>query len=248
AVDRGPVGELLAKDCAFLVPAGQDGREPDLVAAVQALRAVADDPQAAVDLGRLGRAELRRSHATEVVGEQLRARVEHAYHTWRARRSVQRSQQNGDPLRPLRSARHVLLREPDVGVGHKIPMAPALRKAVLRVLNHYDAHLRTVLGTLMDGVERTAEELVRRQDAIPLSGVGADADLLADRLDRLTDRAGQLDSQLTAVDDGLRRARSDLAGQAHRIGEREDAAGAEATKRGKQVEALADRLDRLTAA
>ncbi len=248
AADNGATGELLSRAGALLVPTGPDGREPDPVAVVEALRAVAADPGAAAELGRTGRTELRRGHAVSVAGARLRDRVEHAYHTWRARNAAARAPQGTDPLRPLRSARHVLLREPDVAGGHKIPMAPALRKAVLRVLNHYDAHLRTVLGTLVDGVERSIEELAARQEA---NGTGADLaelDAVAESLDRLTERVAHLDDRLTGVDDGTLRARADLAGQIRRLAEVEDAVVAEATRRGKQTATLTDRMDRLTEA
>jgi FkbM family methyltransferase len=248
AGDLGVAGELFARDAALLVPRGVSGSAPDTVAAVEMLRTAAEDPDALAEIGRLGRAALLRSHAVSVAGDQVRQRVEHAYHLWRARRSVERGGQAMDPLRPLRSARHVLLREPDVGVGYKIPMAPALRKAVLRVLNHYDHHLRTMLGTLVDGMERSVEEVVRRQEALGANSGYADPDALSEEVDSLIERATHVDAQLSGVDDSVVRARADLATQSRRVSELEDVLVSEATKRGKQVEALAERLDRLTAA
>lgn len=245
-VDSGPLAELLARDGALLVPTGPDGREPDPVTVVEALRAVADDPDAAAELGRVGRAELLRGHSFAVAGARLRDRVEHAYHSWRARNAVPRVPQNTDPLGPLRSARHVLLRQPDVDVGYKIPMAPALRKAVLRVLAHYDDHLRIVLGTLVDGMERTAEELVARQDAGSAGGEIAELNLVAEQLDQLTERIAHLDDRLIGIDDGALRVRADVTGQSRRLAEVEDAVVGEAAKHAKQVVVLADRLDNLT--
>lgn len=241
-------GDLLTAGTALLVPTGQDGREPDQAGLAEALRAVANDEGRCAELGRAGRTELRRGHAISVAGARMRDRVEHAYHTWRARNAAARLPQDADPLRPLRSARHVLLREPDVGVSHKIPMAPALRKAVLRVLNHYDAHMRTVLGTLVDGMERSIEELVARQQ---VDGAGADpAELaaLAETLDQLTERVTHLDDRLTGLDDGTLRGRADLAAQSRRLTEVEDAVVADATRRGKQAAVLTDRMDQLTEA
>jgi FkbM family methyltransferase len=239
--DTGAAGELLATGGALLVA------EADPAAAVDALRAAAGDLDAADNLGRLGRVELLREHSVGVAGKQLRERVEQAYHAWRASRAVERPELMSDPLRPLRSARHVLLREPDVTAQHKVPMAPALRKAVLRVLNHYDVHLRGVLTTLIDGIERTSEELLRRQDAAT-GGEPAALGMLRDRLDRLTERTGLVDDALARADDGVLRARADLAGQARRLDEVEDAVVAEAGKRGKNLQVIADRLDRLTEA
>jgi FkbM family methyltransferase len=244
--DVGAIGELLARDGALLMPTGPDGREPNLATVVEAMRAVADDPDAAAQLGRIGRSELLRGHSVSVAGARLRDRVEHAYHAWRVRSAAARAPQGSDPLLPLRSARHVLLREPDVAVGHKIPMAPALRKAVLRVLNHYDVHMRTVLTTLVDGMERTVEELVVRQDESAAGGELAELRLVSEQLDRMTERVAHLDDRLIGVDDGALRARADLTGQSRRLAEVEDAVVGEAAKRNKQLALITDRMDRLT--
>jgi len=171
-----------------------------------------------------------RGHAVAVAGARLRDRVEHAYHTWRARNAAARLPQDSDPLRPLRSARHVLLREPDVAAGYKIPMAPALRKAVLRVLNHYDTHMRTVLGTLVDGMERSIEELAARQQTSGPADL-AELDAVSEALDRLNERVAHLDDRLLGIDDGALRTRADLAGQIRRLAEVEDAVVGEATRR-----------------
>lgn len=243
-VDGGPIAELLAADGALLVPTGPDG--PDLATVIEALRAVAADPDAAARLGRIGRAELLRSHAVPTAGNRLRDRVEHAYHTWRARDAASRVPQGSDPLRSLRSARHVLLREPDVDAGYRIPMAPALRRAVLRVLNHYDVHMRTVLTTLVDGIERSVEELAARQDASPAAGDLAEINLMSEQLDQLAERIAHVDDRLLAIDDGALHMRADVAGHGRRLGEIEDALVGEATKRGKHIAAFGDRLDMLT--
>ncbi len=247
-VDSGPTAELLARDGALLVPTGPDGREPDPATVVEAMRAVAEDPDAAAELGRVGRAELLRGHSIAVAGARLRDRVEHAYHSWRARNAVTRVPQHTDPLGPLRSARHVLLRQPDVDVGYKIPMAPALRKAVLRVLAHYDDHIRTVLGTLVDGMERSVEELAARQEAESAGGEIAELNLVAEQLDRLAERIAHLDDRLISIDDGALRVRADVTGQTRRLAEVEDAVVGEAAKHAKQTALLADRMDRLTEA
>ena len=248
AADLGVAGELLSGETALLVRRDSHGRGPDPTATVDALRAVAADPDALAEIGKAARQALLRDHAVPQAGDRVRQRVESAYHAWRARRAIDRVGQGADPLRPLRSARHALLREPDVEASYKIPLAPALRKAVLRVLNHYDRHLRTVLNTLADGVERSVAEVVRRQDEITAQIGPVIPDVLTERMDALAEQVGRADSRLTVVDDGLGRARADLAGQAVRIGELEDIVVSEAGKRGKQVDALADRLDRLTAA
>jgi FkbM family methyltransferase len=243
AVDGGPAAELLGGDSALLVPDGDPGPLGD------ALRDVADDPDAAARLGATGRATLLRAHALDVAGARLRDRVEHAYHAWRARNAAARvPQEHRDPLRPLRSARHVLLREPDVDAGYKIPMAPALRKAVLRVLNHYDTHLRSMLGTLVDGMERSVEELAARQDTATTTADLPELGLVSEQLDLLAERIAHVDDRLLGVDDGTLRVRADVTGHARRLDEVEDAVVGEAAKRGKQLAAVTDRLDRLTEA
>lgn len=127
-----------------------------------------------------------------------------------------------------------------------MPMAPQLRKAVLRVLSHYDNHLREVLNAVVDGVERTASELARRQHEIESGDLGGQ-DLTAE-VAELTDRQAQLDDQLVGVDDGVVRARADLAAQGRRMRTIEEAVTSQSSTRDKQVAELADRIDRLTIA
>jgi FkbM family methyltransferase len=243
---HGAVTELFDEDTAVLVPCHHGGTEPDIDVAAKLLREVADDPEIADRLSRTGRWHLLRAYSLPKVADQLKERVEHAYRTWRARRSASRGGNDTDPLGPLHSAKHALLRQPDVDVASRMPMAPALRKGVLRVLNHYDNHLRDVLGTVLDGMERTAGELLRRQDEIREVGGLVELESLRADFERLVDRHSQLGDQLVGTDDGVVRVSADLAGQGRRLREVEDALVAEAGKRTKQLDTLADRLDRLT--
>ncbi|GAA3439475.1 FkbM family methyltransferase [Kutzneria kofuensis] len=243
---HGVVTELFDEDTAVLVPCHHGGTEPDIEVASKLLREVADDPEVADRLSRTGRWHLLRAYSLPKVADQLKERVEHAYRTWRARRSASRSGNDTDPLGPLHSAKHALLRQPDVDVASRMPMAPALRKGVLRVLNHYDNHLRDVLGTVLDGMERTAGELLRRQDEIREVGGLVELESLRADFERLIDRHSQLGDQLVSTDDGVVRVSADLAGQGRRLRELEDALVGEAAKRTKQLDTLADRLDRLT--
>jgi hypothetical protein len=151
-------------------------------------------------------------------------------------------------LRPLKAARHALLREPDVDGASRTPMAPALRKAVLRVLSHYDNHLREVLTSLVDGVERTAAELVRRQDALHEGTSLGELDVLRAELGQLAERQTRLGDQLVGTDGGVVRTRAELASQGRRVQELDDALAEEAAERGDQVNGVAERLDRLTLA
>lgn len=246
ASGHGVVTELFDGDTAVLVPCHHGGTEPDIEVAAKLLLEVADNPEIADRLSRAGRWHLLRAYSLPKVADQLKERVEHAYRTWRARRSASRGGNDSDPLGPLHSAKHALLRQPDVDVASRMPMAPALRKGVLRVLNHYDNHLRDVLGTVLDGMERTAGELLRRQDEIREVGGLVELESLRADFERLIDRHSQLGDQLVSTDDGVVRVSADLAGQGRRLRELEDALVAEAGKRTKQLDTLADRLDRLT--
>ncbi|MBP2473863.1 FkbM family methyltransferase [Crossiella equi] len=246
ATEQGAIAELLGPDAAMLVPCHPGGREPDAQAAVRLLRAIADNPATAAKLGAASREYLLRTRGVAVAGEQIRERVEQAFRAWRTRRAAARHGGGEDPLRPLQSAKHALLRRADPGVESRMPMAPQLRKAVLRVLSHYDNHLREVLGAVVDGVERTAVELAKRQNELETNAPGGED--LAAELAELTDRQAQLDDQLVGVDDGVVRARADLAAQGRRVRAIEDAVTGQASARDKQVTELADRIDRLAIA
>ncbi|WP_158849401.1 FkbM family methyltransferase [Saccharothrix deserti] len=243
--DHGAVAELFDKSSVIFVPCRQ-GVEPDVPAAVKLMRALADDLPAAVAIGIKGRDHVRATRDVAKVGELLRERVEHAYRGWRARRA--KPAPTVDPMKALHSAKHALLRQPDVGTASRTPMAPQLRKMVLRVLDHYDNHMRDVLGSLVDGVERTVAELVRRQDDIS-TGVGlGELEILRAELEQHADHQGHLADQLIGIDDGVVRVRADMAGQGRRLREIEDAVVGEAAKRAKQSDALAQRIDKLAVA
>ena len=200
----GIVGHVLDGQSAALVTTERGGSEVDALAAT--LRELADDPAAAAKFGACARAHVLATRSAHAAGEALLGRVERAYRGWRALNSPEGPADATDPLQHLRAARHALLRQPDVDVGHRIPMAPALRKAVLRVLNHYDAHLRKVLGTLLNGMERTTVDLVERQAGGDIGQVRAELDLAAQR-------GGELAAKVTASEDGLLRLRAELAAQ-----------------------------------
>ncbi|MFE9743265.1 FkbM family methyltransferase [Saccharothrix saharensis] len=243
--DHGAVAELFDKASAIFVPCRQ-GVEPDVQSAAKLMRALADDLPTAVAIGIKGRDHLRATRDVAKIGEALRERVEHAYRGWRARRA--KPAPTVDPLKALHSAKHALLRQPDVGTASRTPMAPQLRKVVLRVLDHYDNHMRNVLTSLVDGVERTVSEVVRRQDDLS-TGVGlGELEVLRAELEQHAEHQGHLADQLVGIDDGVVRVRADMAGQGRRLREIEDAVVAEAAKRAKQGETLAQRIDKLAVA
>ncbi|MFE2751406.1 FkbM family methyltransferase [Actinosynnema sp. NPDC059335] len=243
--DHGAVAELFDKSAVIFVPCRQ-GVEPDVQAAAKLLRALADDLPTAFAIGVKGREHVRATRDVAKVGEILRERVEHAYRGWRARRA--KPAPTTDPLKALVAAKHALLRQPDVGTASRTPMAPQLRKMVLRVLDHYDNHMRDVLTSLVDGVERSVAEVVRRQDDLS-TGVGlGELEVLRAELEQHAEHQGHLADQLVGVDDGVVRVRADMAGQGRRLREIEDAVVAEAAKRAKQGDALAQRIDKLAVA
>ncbi|QQQ77356.1 FkbM family methyltransferase [Saccharothrix sp. 6-C] len=243
--DHGAVAELFDKAAVIFVPCRQ-GVEPDVQAAAKLMRALADDLPTAVAIGLKGRDHVRATRDVAKVGEILRERVEHAYRGWRARRA--KPSPTVDPLKALHSAKHALLRQPDVGTASRTPMAPQLRKVVLRVLDHYDNHMRNVLTSLVEGVERTVSEVVRRQDDLS-TGVGlGELEVLRAELEQHAEHQGHLADQLVGIDDGVVRVRADMAGQGRRVREIEDAVVAEAAKRAKQGDALAQRIDKLAVA
>lgn len=244
--DHGAIAELFDKQSVVFVPCRQ-GVEPDGQAAAKLLRALADDRPTARAIGERGRARLD-TRSVARVGDLMRERVEHAYRTWRSRRAATRTSPAVDPMKALHSAKHALLRQPDVGTASRTPMAPQLRKMVLRVLDHYDNHMRDVLNSLVDGVERTVSELVRRQDELT-TGVGlGELEVLRAEIEEHVERQGQLADQLLGLDDGVVRVRADMAGQGRRVRDIEDAVVAEAAKRAKQGDALAQRIDKLAVA
>ncbi|MCP3801182.1 FkbM family methyltransferase [Allokutzneria sp. A3M-2-11 16] len=248
ASHHGAVAEMFTPEVAMLVPCHGVGTEPDVQAAVELMRSVAEDPEATIRLGQAAREHLTHARTLDGTAKQLRDRVEHAYRGWRAQHAAPPPGPAEDPLRPLLVARHALLRKPNVETESRTPGAPALRKAVLRVLSHYDNHLREVLTAVVDGVERTAGELARRQNEdTGASGGRVDADLRADVI-QLAERQTQLDDQLIGVDDGVVRARADMASQGRRLQAIEDSLAERDAARDKQIDTLAERIDKLTSA
>lgn len=243
AGEHGAVAELFGAPAARLVPC-QGAGEPDVEAAAEILRAAADDPETTASFGLAARETLLGTHTVVRAGAKLRERVEHAYRNWRTKHSGDKHGQFDDPLRPLLVARHALHRAPDVGnaAGTRNAMAPALRKAVLRALSHYDDHIRDVLRSLLDGVEQTASDLLRRQ--YEADGEG-DVEAIRADLSQLLRRQDQVDAQLVGTDDGLVRARTDLVEQHRRLQHLEEGA---AGGRDDRVDALTERIDGITGA
>ncbi|MGI8311133.1 FkbM family methyltransferase [Saccharopolyspora hattusasensis] len=239
AAEHGAVVEFFGDEAARLVPCTGPG-EPDIDSAAELLRAAADDPEGTAAFGAAARENLLALHTVARAGARLRERVEQAYRNWRTKWSRDSHGQFDDPLRPLLVARHALHRAPEVGASSRNSMAPALRRAVLKALSHYDEHIRDVMRSLVDGVEQTASELLRRQ--YEADGEG-DLEAMRAELVQLLRRQDQLGAQLLGTDDSMVRARADLAEQHRRLLKLEDGAVGD-----QRVDALAERLDSLTGA
>jgi hypothetical protein len=52
----------------------------------------------------------------------------------------------------------------DAGAAHRNPLAPALRRAVLRAIDHYDVHQRQVLAEVVDGTATVTGRLAAELD------------------------------------------------------------------------------------
>ncbi|OLR92804.1 FkbM family methyltransferase [Actinokineospora bangkokensis] len=204
---------------------------PDALAA--ALREIADDPGAAARKGAAAREHVLATRSPQATAEWVRAAVEAAHATWLARRAPDEEvvetmpEQDpatgtpaeeapaADPLDPLRRSREALRWRADPAVDSRLPMAAALRRGVLRALDHYDHHQRQVLGALLDGVDDSAGRLVEGQRALldrvrRLEAAHAEQrelDLAArlDRLERLAATLAQRgDAQRAAVEGVVR--------------------------------------------
>ncbi|MFC5287414.1 FkbM family methyltransferase [Actinokineospora guangxiensis] len=209
----GLAAELLGGDGCVALPADMTAKRRG-----RAVADLAEDIAKADKVGAAARTQLSEALSPSVTGAAVRRRIELAYRGWRAGRALAAATEE-DPLRPLLAARHALLRKPDVDVGHRIPMAPALRRGVLRVLNHYDAHLTWVMSSLLDSMERTAAGLVERQDRITAAGAGLDADLLRADIDLVAERNAQLGRQIAATGEEVARLRGEVADGVRTVGD-----------------------------
>ncbi|HEY3751559.1 MAG TPA: glycosyltransferase [Pseudonocardiaceae bacterium] len=186
-------------------PYQEDARwaEPDLDAAAEAMRQVADDPAEAARRGDAGREYILRTRTIDAAAEWIRTELGVAYRTWQDRNADLLT----DQPRPvatggLAKAREALRWRPETGTAARFPLAPTLRRAVLRVIDHYDVHQRRVMGELVDGTENVVNELaddVARalaQQRSSLDTVHAD---LNRKIRRLTDRLREVEGTLDRV-------------------------------------------------
>ncbi|MCT2586582.1 FkbM family methyltransferase [Actinophytocola sp. S1-96] len=234
ATDYGGTAEFLTADTGWPVPyrlveVGPGNEpyprdahwaEPDTDAAAAALREIAADPAAALRRGAAARRHVLATRSAAAAARWVRTRLEEAHGTWLHRR-VERERPS--PLAPLEHSREALRWRADPAAASKVPMAAALRRGILRVLDHYDHHQRAVLTELMDGVGASMGQLAAGQQ-----------DLLA-RIERLEHtQAGNTEAQRevnAGLADELRELRTGqealpvemdrrIGGQADRLGTR----------------------------
>ncbi|TCO64580.1 FkbM family methyltransferase [Actinocrispum wychmicini] len=156
--------------------------DPDLDEAAAAMRVVADDSEEAGRRGRKAREHILATRSIAAAADWTRTQLTAAYQT---RTSGRSTQDVVEPLEPLQRSREALHWRPETTSSSRMPLAPALRKAVLRVIDHYDVHQRKVLGAVTDGVEGSLSQLLRR-------------------IEQVERRLGALDSAVTATESAVR--------------------------------------------
>lgn len=163
--------------------------DPDLDAAAAAMREVADDPAEAARRGLAARAHVLQTRTMASASKWMAAELHKAHEVWRSRReAAARVPGPIDPLDPLRASRSALHRRPDPTAPSRLPGAPALRKAVMRAIDHYDVHQREIQAELTDGVEQSAALLLARIESLE-ARLAASEVTLADQVRAEVDRA-----------------------------------------------------------
>lgn len=160
-----PVSFRMAEVGPRAAPYPPDGRwaDPDLHAAARAMQAVATDPHRAARIGMAARERILHTRSMSSATAWLREQLEAAYDNWR-QRSESESAPPPSPTLPIEDAREALRWRPEADEQHRNPLAPALRKLMLRAIDHYDVHSRRVLERLLDGISESITLLHQRLD------------------------------------------------------------------------------------
>lgn len=176
-------------------PADGYWADPDLHAAARAMREVADNPEEAARRGAAARERILRTRSMDAAAEWMRTQLEEAYRMWQERDHD--APASIDPKEPLNRVEQALHSKADSAAPSRVPLAPALRRAMLRALDHYDAHQRKVLGALLDGVRDSVDLLGDRVDRSRaetgdrISDTAAEVAALTARLERLERALGE---------------------------------------------------------
>jgi FkbM family methyltransferase len=194
-----PVAHRLVRvgDGNYPYPPDARWAEPAQDAAVDAMRAVAADPENARKRGMLARELMLSARSQQAAATWVAERLADARKQWRDRRetpaagnAAARNTHLGSgnaATDALEGAREALRWRADVGAPSRVPLAPALRKVVLRAIDHYDFHQRTVLGAIVDGVESSIRQLGGQLTDLDKRG-NSQQGALRDTVSRLTDQ------------------------------------------------------------
>jgi glycosyltransferase involved in cell wall biosynthesis len=138
--------------------------DPDLDAAAQAMREVADNPAEADRRGQAARAYVLRTRTPQAAATWVREQLRNAYSSWKeGGPGLTRPEPVSDPvLQPLVDAREAVRWRADTNGPSRMPLAPALRRVVLRMIDHYDVNQRRIMDTLATGVQGAVGRLSRR--------------------------------------------------------------------------------------
>ncbi|WP_033292048.1 FkbM family methyltransferase [Amycolatopsis jejuensis] len=142
--------------------------EPDLDAAAAAMRQIADNPAEVAKRGRRARAYILRERSMAAAAEWMHRELEQAHQTWQERQRTAAPEPE-HPITPLQEVTEALRWRPEAGAPSRLPLAPALRKAVLRAIDHYDVHQRKVMGALLAATEESNQRLLTRIEGLERS-------------------------------------------------------------------------------
>ncbi|HVK20142.1 MAG TPA: FkbM family methyltransferase [Actinokineospora sp.] len=213
-------------------PPGAVWAEPDVSAAAAALRQVVDEPATAAARGQAAREHILGSRSMDAAARWVRERIEAAY---QGRTTRSRPDEVPAPVLAVREAREALKWRADPGTASRLPMAGAVRRAVLRLIDHYDHHQRTVVSALLDGVESGVDQLARQQRAAE------------ERLARLDGHLARIDRDRRGIDRDRVRLENLIAAGTDRVADLERELDQERAASAEQAAAFAQRVDELDA-
>jgi FkbM family methyltransferase len=242
ATDYGGSAEVLTADTGWpigyqLVPVGPGNApypvdahwaEPEVAQAAEAMRAVAADLPAARARGLRAREHVLTTRTMRTAADWVADRLADARQRWQLRYLAAPMAPGEGVLDPLPAAREALRWRPDAGAPSRIPLAPALRRAVLRAIDHYDVHQRSVQGTVLDSVETSLSRLESRLDEQDRRHASARALAERSHAEEIDQVRADLSEHRSEIDRLLALANTERTGRHERLGQ--------------LVEALAGRL------
>jgi glycosyltransferase involved in cell wall biosynthesis len=133
--------------------------DPDLDAAARAMREVADNPEEARRRGDAARAHILRTRSMDAAASWMRNELRAAHAKWQMIYGGKAAAPAGAD--PFATAREALKWRADASSPSRLPIAPALRRVVLRAVDHFDVHQRKIMGELVDSSQRAFESIAR---------------------------------------------------------------------------------------